>query len=1223
MRPVTAITTSWIAILQCTWLAGLLSTALVSGQTYSPPSVSREIISLDAGWRFIRQDVPGAQTNGFDDSSWTPLSLPHTWNNLDGQDGGNNYYRGIGWYRLHYTVSTNEAGRRLFLKFDGANIVSDVYVNGILVGEHQGGFAAFVLDVTPYMNVGDDNVIAVKVNNASNSSVPPLSADFTFFGGIYRDVYLLTTDPLQVSPQDYGSPGVYLQTTGVSSNSAALQITTVVSNAYAVSHTVAVRAVIADAATNIVKALTNTVTIAAGGSSNVIATTTISNPHLWDGLNDPYLYQVFIELHDGTNITDWISQPLGFRYFRVDPNNGFFLNGHYYDLHGVSMHQDWLNYGWALTNGQRDVNFAFLKDLGVTALRMAHYQNNEYNYELADRNGIVVWSEIPLVNSTTETPAFYNNAKQQLHELIRQNYNHPCVVCWGMYNEQTLNVNDSPTNLVNQLVQLEAQEDPTRPSTAATLASNGDPNTWYPQLAGFNEYFGWYENPLNGLASWADSIHAAHPTNCIGISEFGAGASIYQHSENPVAMPGTTGAPFHPEEWQNIVHETNWAIMKARPFLWCKFVWNMFDFAVDSRNEGDTPGRNDKGLSTYDRLVHKDAYYFYKANWTTNAMVYITGHTFTNRLTNSITAKAYANCDTVELFLNGTSQGTQASTNDVFTWPIVLASGSNYVEAIGSKGGLQVTDSLSWFAPLGVSITNPTAAVVFLNSTNDTLQLSGSTGGAPLLQITWSQSTGPGVVTFGSSNALSTTARFSAEGVYGVALTVSNGSVASAGLTVIVNPNFSVTNGLSAWWKMDESGGTTAFDSSGNGRNASLTSASFTSGYISNALQCNGTTSRATYTAQDTNQITVAAWVRCDGQGNSQFPRIVDLPDVRMFFRFGSSDVNSLGFSTFDSVNGDWDSGGGTINSGTWFHVAASYDRSNSTNVPALYVNGVNYPTVTLTPPSGTPPPFTGTGYIGNRSTLDRGWDGLIDDLRIYNHLLSAAEIQALAAMPPANLAPVVSGGTNQVAVVGTATTLNGTAADDGKPNPPGALTTTWSQVNGPGMASFGNANKTNTTVTFDTAGTYVLQLSANDGQITDVANVTINVLTAFQSWQSQYFDCTNCPQADAAADPDGDGMDNLAEFLAGTDPTNSASAFRIISVSPISDDVKITWQTTGGRTNVVQAAGDTGDGYTTNFLDISPLIVLPGTGGVLTNYSDAGGMTNTAGRYYRIRLAQ
>jgi hypothetical protein len=314
-------------------------------------------------------------------------------------------------------------------------------------------------------------------------------------------------------------------------------------------------------------------------------------------------------------------------------------------------------------------------------------------------------------------------------------------------------------------------------------------------------------------------------------------------------------------------------------------------------------------------------------------------------------------------------------------------------------------------------------------------------------------------------------------------------------LTVVVNPNFSITNGLLAWWKMDETGGATAFDASGNGRNASLINASFTTGYLSNALQVNGSTSRATYAAQDTNQVTVAAWVRADAQGNSQFPRILNAPAYRCFFRFGSSDVNSVGFATEDGVNGDFDSGGGSISLGSWYHVAVSYDRSSLANLPVFYVNGSRRTTVTLALPSGAAPPLAGTGYIGNRAALDRAWNGLIDDLRIYNRFLNDAEVQSLASMPMANVAPVVSAGQNQTVVWPEAANLAGSVSDDAKPNPPGTVATLWSEVSGPGTVTIANSNALATTAGFTAPGAYVLQLAANDGQVQTVSVVSINAI--------------------------------------------------------------------------------------------------------------------------------
>src|ERR1017187_3472318 len=594
----------------------------LAAQVYTLPTNNRADILLDVGWRFIRQDVSGAQNVGFDDSAWTVLNLPHAWNNLDGQDGGNNYYRDIGWYRTRYMVDNSYAGRRFFLKFDGAFLVTDVYVNGNLLGEHQGGFAAFVFDVTPLLNVGADNVIAVKVNNASNANIPPLSADFTFFGGIYRDVHLLVTDPVQISPLDYGSPGVYLQTTNVRSSSANLQVTTLVSNSTASAQTVTVRAIVTDAATNIVTTLTNVVTLAPGTLSNVVTSTTIANPHLWNGLYDPYTYQAFVEVWSGSSVVDVVAQPLGFRYFSVDPTNGFFLNGQHYDLHGVDMHQDWLNCGWALTNAQRVTNFMFLKEIGATAVRLSHYEHHDETYQLGDQNGIILWSEVPNINYITASSAYYTNTLQQLKEMIRQRCNHPSVVCWSLFNEITLSGGPDPSPLISLEAQLAVQEDPTRPTTVAANSSDNAPTTLYSQLICFNKYYGWYGGVLTDLAPWADNFHSAYPTRMVGVSEYGCGASIYQHSEDPGTEPANAGS-YHPEEYQNLFHESYWQQMKARPFLWGKFIWNMFDFASDGRNEGDTPGRNDKGLVTYDRQVRKDAFYWYKANWTTNPTVYI------------------------------------------------------------------------------------------------------------------------------------------------------------------------------------------------------------------------------------------------------------------------------------------------------------------------------------------------------------------------------------------------------------------------------------------------------------------------------------------------------------------------------------------------------------------------------------------------------------------------
>ena len=1027
------------------------ASALVA-QPYTPPANERVDVILDPGWRFIRQDVTGAQNSNYNDSAWSVINLPHTWNNLDGEDGGNNYYRGIGWYRVHCAVDGSYTNRHFFLKFDGAFSVTDVYLNGNYLGEHQGGFAAFVFDATPYLNVGADNVIAVKVSNASNTNIPPLSADFTFFGGIYRDAHLLVTDPVQISPLDYGSPGVYLKTTSVSSDFANLQVTTVVSNSTATAQTVTVRAVVTDAATNIVTTLTNVVTLPAASVSNVVASTVIANPHLWNGLADPYLYQAFIEIYNGTNVADVVSQPLGFRWFSVDPTNGFFLNGQHYDLHGVNMHQDWLNCGWALTNAQRRTNFMFLKEIGATVVRLSHYQHHEETYQLADQNGIILWSEIPLINYITESPAFYTNTLQQLQEMIRQRYNHPSVVCWSVYNEITLDSGPSPTNLISQEVQLVNREDLTRFSTAAANTSDNDPSTFYTQLIDFNKYYGWYGGVLTDFGPWADNIHATYPTRTVGVSEYGAGSSIYQHSENPVMEPANAG-PYHPEEYQNLYHESYWQQMKARPFLWSKFIWNMFDFASDGRNEGDTPGRNDKGLVTYDRQVRKDAFYWYKANWTTNPMVYITGHTFTNRLTNAITAKVYANCDSVELFLNGASQGATTSTNCIFTWPLRLQAGTNTVQAIGAKGSTNVTDSLIWMVPIlppNAAIINPATPTIYLNNTNVILQLSATatdnqSNSPPALTTSWSRVSGPGTVTFDDPNALITNAHFSTNGVYSLTFQATKGTtMTSAGLIVVVgNVPYGPTLKLRYAFDDISSGTTTPSDTSGGGVDVALQMLNKTGGSTNLHGSANSGVAGLTAGSRALNlssNLTQGASGNFAATTNANlgFGNVTNFA-VTMWFKQSVMLPNNIGPRMFilgNSTNTDC----GTANSigmkfqnaselqffvntiqatasfssslpiSNWIFVAMAYDGSNVTLYEGTDLTPATLISTTATAGQTVPLGSTASLFLGNR-LLDRQRDfaGWIDDFRFYTGAgdLSFVESIRQSAAGPAGLTGV------------------------------------------------------------------------------------------------------------------------------------------------------------------------------------------------------------------------
>jgi beta-galactosidase len=670
----------------------LLSLLLVTGVWAD----SRVDTVINSTWKFNKADVANAQLPSFDDSSWITLDLPHTWNALDGEDGGSNYYRGIGWYRKHCTIGSENSGKRIYLFFESVGISADVYCNGTLIGSHLGAYAAFCFDITSAVSFGADNLIAVKANNSSSLNIAPLSGDFTQWGGICRSVRLLITNPVHITPLDYASPGVYLTTTSVSSTSGNLSVKTLIRNAGATAKNVTVRATIKDANNVTVGTpLTSTLNVTANTTTPFVQTTTVTNPHLWNGLADPYLYKVLVEVETDGAVVDSINQPLGFRYYSVNPSTGFFLNGHYLDLHGAAIHEDRDHRGRAISDADREQDIQIMLEMGCTWLRLAHYQHAEKIYDLADEKGIILSTEIPLVNKISTTQAFSDNCQSQLKELIRQNYNHPSVLFWGIFNEITLIGGPNSNALIITLNALAKAEDPTRPTTAANNTSDTDATTTHTDVLGCNKYFGWYNGAATDFAGWADGIHASRGSDKIGVTEYGAGASINQHQENPPEPPNA--GPWHPEEYQSYYHEVHWKAMKTRPYLWCKALWNGFDFGVDSRSEGDRHGINDKGLVTRDRTVKKDAFYWYKANWSSTPTVYITSRRFTPRSQNPGCVKVYSNCDNVELFINGESKGVLTSTDHIYQWnSVTLRQGANEIKSVGRIGTSAYTDVCSW-----------------------------------------------------------------------------------------------------------------------------------------------------------------------------------------------------------------------------------------------------------------------------------------------------------------------------------------------------------------------------------------------------------------------------------------------------------------------------------------------------------------------------------------------
>ena len=661
----------------------------------------RRSIDLDHGWKFTRQDVAQAEAQTFDDAAWDTVSIPHTWNAKDGQDGPPAYYRGPGWYRRHLpgpAVGLGNTGGQLVLRFDAASSVADVYVNGKKAGEHKGMFAAFCFDVTNLIDRTGDNVIAVRVDNSARKEVPPLSADFTFFGGIYRDVSLIVLNDVSIDTLDDASPGVFLKQANVSENSADVAVTTELRNVADQPAEVEVKADLVDAGGAVVKTMTPRVTVAGKGSASITLPMTIDHPHLWMGRKDPYLYQVHVTASVGGKEVDSVTQPLGLRSFKVDAEKGFFLNGQSYPLHGVNRHQDRLDQGWAISNAEQAEDFDLIMEMGCTGIRLAHYQHAQVFYDLCDKGGLAVWAEACLVNRVTDSPEFDAAAEQQVRELVKQNYNHPSIFFWSLYNELGGKAGDGQNEhqvvLVKKLNDIAKAIDPDRVTVGASIHQTKHPLNDIADVIAFNHYPGWYSGKVGDFGKLLDKNHADYPNKPMAISEYGAGSSVYQH-EADVKQPKPTGK-WHPEEWQAEVHEHAWAAMETRPYLWGTFLWNMFDFASDSRREGDTVGRNDKGLVTYDRKTKKDAFYFYKANWSSEPFVYITDRRFTPRKEDNVPVKVYSNLDSVQLMLNGETVGMtdgHSVKDRIFLFDKAkMKPGKNTLHAIGTAGGKTYTD---------------------------------------------------------------------------------------------------------------------------------------------------------------------------------------------------------------------------------------------------------------------------------------------------------------------------------------------------------------------------------------------------------------------------------------------------------------------------------------------------------------------------------------------------
>ena len=653
----------------------------------------RENILINQDWNF-------RFSHQVDKNSSRRVDLPHTWNAQDALSGKPDYKRGIGNYDKKLFIRSEWKGKRLFLRFEGANCVSNVFINGKQIGEHRGGYGAFIFEITDKVNYGKDNTVLVRVNNGEQLDVMPLVGDFNFYGGIYRDVHLLVTENICISPLDYASPGVYLFQQHVGEKQAAVLARINLSNGTEHPRQATLRLQVKEG-DKVVYQADKKVTVAPHTSVQPEEMSfTLLNPRLWNGREDPFMYQTVITLvKDGKEI-DKVEQPLGLRYYATDADRGFFLNGKHLPLHGVCRHQEWAEVGNALRPMHHEEDTRLMLELGVNAIRLAHYPQATYMYDLMDRNGIVTWAEIPFVGpggyadkGFVDQPSFRENGKEQLKEMIRQHFNHPSICFWGLFNELKEN-GDNPLEYIKELNVLAHQEDPTRPTTSAS--NQGGAINFITDNIAWNRYDGWYGATPATLASWLDKTHQAHPEIKIAISEYGAGASIYHQQDSLVQT--SPGSWWHPENWQTEYHIQNWKIISERPYVWGSFVWNMFDFGAAHRTEGDRPGINDKGLVTHDRKVKKDAFYFYKANWNPEPMVYIAGHRSVNRVKPVTEVQIFSNCAEVTLKVNGQIiKKMQPDGVKVCIFKdIRLKKGENNIEVSAKNGKRVITDACCW-----------------------------------------------------------------------------------------------------------------------------------------------------------------------------------------------------------------------------------------------------------------------------------------------------------------------------------------------------------------------------------------------------------------------------------------------------------------------------------------------------------------------------------------------
>ena len=607
----------------------------------------RTVLNFNENWLFTKNSaIPTAAP-----TDAVAVNLPHSWNAEDGQDGGNDYYRGTCNYVKAFAKSILPENSAYYLEILGANSSADVILNGKKLAHHDGGYSTWRVNITDALE--EENLLVISVDNAPNNTVYPQTADFTFYGGLYRNVNIIAVPESRFDLDYLGGPAIAV-TPEMSGNSANVKIDVYLTNAN-------------ESQTLVYKIFNKDSELILEQSTNANETTThleIENVHLWHGLKDPYLYTAEVTLLSGSEVLDSVKTRFGCRTFEIDSERGFILNGEEYPLHGVSRHQDRLGIGNALLPEHHKEDADFIKELGATTIRLAHYQHDQYFYDLCDEYGFVVWAEIPYISQHMATGR--ENTISQMKELIVQNYNHPSIVVWGLSNEITMNGAKDPDLLENHRIlnDLVHSMDKTRKTVIAcvSMCDMDEEYVHIPDAVSYNHYFGWYGGDTSMNGPWFDKFHEKYPNTPIGVSEYGCEA-LNWHTSNPTQGDYT-------EEYQSYYHEELIKQLFTRKYIWATHVWNMFDFGADARCEGGENGQNHKGLMTFDRKYKKDSFYAYKAWLSSDPFVHICSKRYVDRVEDVTKVTVYSNLPEVELFVNGKSVGKKQSPEHFFYFDV-------------------------------------------------------------------------------------------------------------------------------------------------------------------------------------------------------------------------------------------------------------------------------------------------------------------------------------------------------------------------------------------------------------------------------------------------------------------------------------------------------------------------------------------------------------------------